>query len=76
LFPLIGESKKNKNQALISIGDGGNEVGMGKVSALIKANVNNGVKIYANTTCEHLIVTDTSNYGAYALIGAISIEMI
>ena len=44
---------------------------MGKVSSLIRANVNNGDKIYANTTCDHLIVSDTSNYGAYGLVGAI-----
>lgn len=29
LFPQVGQPKKNERQALISIGDGGNEVGMG-----------------------------------------------
>lgn len=56
---------------MISIGDGGNEVGMGKVESLVKAHVPNGEKICANTTCDHLLVADTSNYGAYALIGGI-----
>jgi hypothetical protein len=31
LFPQVGKAKFNQNQALISIGDGGNEVGMGFV---------------------------------------------
>ena len=29
LYPLVGQKKKNSNLTLISIGDGGNEVGMG-----------------------------------------------
>jgi hypothetical protein len=31
LFHQVGKTKFNQNQALISIGDGGNEVGMGFV---------------------------------------------
>ncbi len=31
LFPLVGKPKQNREQILISIGDGGNEVGMGSV---------------------------------------------
>ena len=31
LFPIKGSDKRNIKQTLISIGDGGNEVGMGNV---------------------------------------------
>ena len=49
---------------------------MGKVSSLVRTHVNNGDKIFANTTCDYLLVCDTSNYGAYSLIGAIEMELI
>jgi hypothetical protein len=36
LFPQVGQQKFNPNQVLISIGDGGNEVGMGSVIDKVK----------------------------------------
>ena len=36
----------------------------------------NGDRICANTTCDHLLVADTSNFGAYALIASIIVELI
>jgi len=56
---------------LISIGDGGNEVGMGSVIEKVKQHIPNGEKICANTYCDHLLVSDTSNFGGYALVNAI-----
>ena len=53
------------------MGDGGNEVGMGKVQSLVQQHIPNGDSISANTTCDHLIVSDTSNFGAYAIIASI-----
>ena len=48
----------------IAIGDGGNEIGMGNVSAALK-----DLDITASITrCDELIVADVSNWGAYALI--------
>jgi hypothetical protein len=61
---------------LISIGDGGNEVGMGKVKALVEQHITNGDKIAANTYCDHLIVSDTSNFGGYALVFAIIVRIL
>lgn len=49
---------------------------MGKVKALIEKHMTNGDKIAANTYCDHLIVADTSNFGAYALVASILIELI
>jgi len=47
----------------IGIGDGGNEVGMGKVAAAVRELAITP----AATSCEELIVADVSNWGAYAL---------
>lgn len=48
----------------IAIGDGGNEIGMGKVaSALSQLDI-----IPSITSCDELIVADVSNWGAYGLI--------
>ena len=53
----------------IAIGDGGNEIGMGKVAeALCSLNI-----VPATTTCDELIVADVSNWGAYGLISFLSV---
>jgi hypothetical protein len=52
----------------IGIGDGGNEIGMGKIPRdVIEANVPLGRKIACRTPTDWLIVAGTSNWGAYAL---------
>ena len=58
---------------MISVGDGGNEVGMGKVQELVKKNIMDGDIICADTTCDYLIVADTSNFGGYVIVEAIII---
>jgi D-glutamate cyclase-like protein len=53
----------------IAIGDGGNEIGMGKVNhALAKFNI-----IPALTSCDELIVTDVSNWGVYGILAFLSL---
>lgn len=53
----------------IAVGDGGNEIGMGKVSEALK-----GLNIVpAATSCDELIVADVSNWGAYGIISFLSI---
>jgi hypothetical protein len=53
----------------IAIGDGGNEIGMGKVaSALQTLNI-----VPSTTTCDELIVADVSNWGAYGIISFLSV---
>jgi hypothetical protein len=48
----------------IGIGDGGNEIGMGRVADALA-----GFSIRAAATgCDELIVADVSNWGAYALV--------
>ncbi len=57
----------------IAIGDGGNEIGMGAISrSLIAEHVAHGETIACVTAARHLIVAGVSNWGAYALIGALA----
>lgn len=58
----------------IAIGDGGNEIGMGALSrSLIARHVAHGEMIACVTPARHLIVAGVSNWGAYALIGALAV---
>src|SRR5438046_7667533 len=57
----------------MAIGDGGNEIGMGSLPReLIAQHVDHGETIACVTTAQHLIVAGVSNWGAYALIGALA----
>jgi hypothetical protein len=53
----------------IGIGDGGNEIGMGNVTEALK-NLN---IVPSTTSCDELIVTDVSNWGAYGIISFLSV---
>lgn len=58
----------------IGIGDGGNEIGMGKLPRdVIERNIPNGATIACRVPCDHLIVAGVSNWGAYALAAGIAI---
>jgi D-glutamate cyclase len=58
----------------LAVGDGGNEMGMGKLPrALIAAEVPNGAAIASVTSCDHLIVAGVSNWGAYGLMAALAV---
>lgn len=57
------------NCPTIAIGDGGNEIGMGKVAQALQ-----GLNIVPSiTTCDELIVSDVSNWGAYGIISFLSV---
>ena len=53
------------------IGDGGNELGMGKVLAAVRAHIVNGPLIAAVTPADHLITAGVSNWGGWALVAAV-----
>lgn len=56
----------------IGIGDGGNEIGMGKLPHdLVAANVPNGDRIHCRVPADYLIVAGVSNWGAYALAAGV-----
>ena len=58
----------------IAVGDGGNEIGMGALPrALIAEHVAHGETIACVTPARWLIVAGVSNWGAYALIGALAV---
>jgi hypothetical protein len=58
----------------LAVGDGGNEIGMGKLPAgLIARHVPNGAEIACVTSCDHLVVAGVSNWGAYGLMAALAL---
>ena len=62
------------NVTTIGIGDGGNEIGMGKIPRdIIERNIANGGLIACRVPTEHLIVCGVSNWGAYALAAGVGL---
>ena len=60
--------------AKLAVGDGGNEIGMGKLPpGLIAQHVPNGAEIACVTSCDHLVVAGVSNWGAYGLMAALAV---
>jgi D-glutamate cyclase len=58
----------------IGIGDGGNEIGMGKIPhETIVKNIPNGDLIHCRVPTDYLIVAGVSNWGAYALAAGVYI---
>jgi hypothetical protein len=58
----------------IGIGDGGNEIGMGKIPwDTIRRNIPNGGKIACRVATDHLIVAGVSNWGAFALAAGVAL---
>jgi hypothetical protein len=57
----------------IGIGDGGNEIGMGKIPwDVIRSNVPGGGAVACRVATNRLIVAGVSNWGAYALAAGIA----
>jgi hypothetical protein len=58
----------------LAVGDGGNEIGMGRLPAgLIARTVPNGAEIACVVPCDHLVVAGVSNWGAYGLMAALAV---
>ena len=55
----------------IGIGDGGNEIGMGKVLEKVAANVQYGSEIACTVASDYLVTAGVSNWGGFALAKAI-----
>ena len=74
LLPSLSSSSMNttSSKKFIAIGDGGNELGMGKVIDQIYNNpkISNGQLIGAVTSADYLIAASVSNWGGYALAAA------
>ena len=72
---LLFEIAQERRIKTIAIGDGGNELGMGKFKQEIKIKVNHGGKIASMLSADDVIVATVSNWGAMALVAAISISV-
>ncbi|WP_165000364.1 DUF4392 domain-containing protein [Anaerophilus nitritogenes] len=70
---IIFENAKKNNITTICIGDGGNEIGMGKVYDLVKQYVPKGELICAAFQADYLITAGVSNWGAHGLVSALAI---
>lgn len=58
--------------ATVGVGDGGNEIGMGKVAEIIPT-VPSLPKDPAATPTTHLVIASVSNWGCYGLVAALSL---
>lgn len=70
---LLFEFSKKLGITTLAVGDGGNEVGMGKAAFYIVNNVNMGYKICAAFSSDYLIASGVSNWGGHALCSALSL---
>jgi hypothetical protein len=65
---LFEEAPKLSPLRIIGIGDGGNEIGMGKIPwEIIRRNITGGDLVACRVRADHLIVCGVSNWGAYGL---------
>jgi D-glutamate cyclase len=71
---LLFETVKRDVPAVttIGIGDGGNEIGMGKIPwEVIRRNIPGGGLVACRVPTDHLIVCGVSNWGAYGLAAGV-----
>lgn len=57
----------------VGIGDGGNEIGMGRVFAAALSTIKLGPQIACTIPTDFCIAAGVSNWGAYGLVGALSV---
>jgi hypothetical protein len=62
----------SRDYLTIGIGDGGNEIGIGRIprSTIIR-NITDGELVASRTETDYLVVAGVSNWGAYALAAAV-----
>lgn len=71
LDSLFGDGKP-AGAVTIGIGDGGNEIGMGKVRPAVIAGIAHGATIASIVATDSLIVAGTSNWGAWGLVAGLA----
>lgn len=69
--PLDGLFLERSGATTVAVGDGGNEVGMGKVRARVSRQGPLAARIACVVSADHLVVAGTSNWGAYAVAAAL-----
>jgi hypothetical protein len=73
---LLFEAASEQTPAVttIGIGDGGNEIGMGKIPwDVIRRNIPGGGRVACRVPTDHLIVCGVSNWGAYGLAAGVAL---
>lgn len=71
---LFEPNRGERAYVTLGIGDGGNEIGMGKVSwDVIHRNIPDGGRVACRVPADHLIVCGISNWGAYALAAGMAL---
>nr|XP_012629398.1 UPF0317 protein C14orf159 homolog, mitochondrial isoform X1 [Microcebus murinus]XP_012629399.1 UPF0317 protein C14orf159 homolog, mitochondrial isoform X1 [Microcebus murinus]XP_012629400.1 UPF0317 protein C14orf159 homolog, mitochondrial isoform X1 [Microcebus murinus] len=68
---LFLAAKKIPGISSTGVGDGGNELGMGKVKAAVKRHIRNGDVIACDVEADCAVVAGVSNWGGYALACAL-----
>jgi hypothetical protein len=64
---------RRNGMVTVGVGDGGNEIGMGRVRARVARDVPHGATIGSVVRVDHLIVGGTSNWGAWGLAAHLSL---
>lgn len=69
---LFEETDAAKRPVTIGIGDGGNEIGMGKIPwEVLRRNIPGGATVACRIATDHLVVAGISNWGAYGLAAGV-----
>ncbi|XP_032820967.2 D-glutamate cyclase, mitochondrial isoform X2 [Petromyzon marinus] len=71
LDELFWLARDTRGVSTTGIGDGGNELGMGRVSEAVRAHVKNGDVIACAVPADFTITTGVSNWGGYAVACAL-----
>ena len=71
--PLI-EAARERGIPTVGVGDGGNEVGMGAVQGAVETHIDHGETIACRTAVDDLVVAGVSNWGAYGIVAALSLQ--
>jgi hypothetical protein len=73
-FDLIVDEARKAGVITLGVGDGGNEIGMGKIDkGLIAEDIDNGEKIACVTATQYAMVCGVSNWSGVALLVAMAI---
>lgn len=70
---IIDEAKK-RGVKTISVGDGGNEIGMGSLRDAIEAKVPHGAEICASECAEVAVVSGVSNWWGWGISAVLSVK--
>jgi len=73
IMDTLFEEAEKMGITTIGIGDGGNEIGMGKIRSYVVESVPMGETICASFASDYLIAAGVSNWGAHAMAAALSI---